>query len=111
MRILTSIQENGVTLIEIEGEVDAHTASDFDTALNSLLEQGNSRLIVDFSRLSFISSAGLRVLLNAQQKADKLGGGMRLFGLCGPVLQVFKLTSFDRIIPIVSDCREALEGW
>ena len=60
MNISTSSAENEVVLIEVEGEIDAHTARQLDKTLNDLLAQGHSRLVLDLSLMGYISSAGLR---------------------------------------------------
>jgi len=111
MKISTSVDERGTALVEVEGEVDAHTAGDLDKALSDLLAQGHSRLVLDFTRLDYISSAGLRTLLRAQQAARKFGGEVRLFGLNDHVLKVFEMAGFHRMLRIAATREEALEGW
>jgi len=111
MRLSTSVDEQGVTLIEVQGEVDAHTSGDLDKALGDLLAQKQSRLVLDFSQVGYVSSAGLRALLRAQQKTRKLGGEVRLFGLSPFVRQVFELAGFDRLLRIAATRQEAVAGW
>jgi anti-anti-sigma factor len=111
MKISTSVDEQGVTLIEVQGEVDAHTSGDLDKALGDLLAQQHSRLVLDFSQVGYVSSAGLRALLRAQQKARALGGEVRLFGLTPFVRQVFELAGFDRLLRITATRQEAVAGW
>jgi anti-anti-sigma factor len=111
MKISTSIQDNGAALLAVEGEVDAATAGDLDKALGDWLAQGRNRLILDFSQVNYISSAGLRVLLRAQQKAHELGGDVRLFGPNAHVLKVFVMAGFDQILRLTATLQEAQEGW
>jgi anti-sigma B factor antagonist len=111
MNITTSVDERGIALVEIEGEIDARTAGDLDKALSDLLAQGRGRLVLDCTRLGYISSAGLRAILRAHQAARSLGGETRLFGLNPYVLKVFEMAGFDQMLRIAATRQEAVEGW
>ena len=111
MKISTTVTENGIVLLEVEGEVDAHTARRLDKALNDLLAQGHSRLVLDASQMEYISSAGLRVLLFAQREARQLGGEVRVFGLNAQVRRVFEIAVFDQLLRISDTRQESMEGW
>jgi stage II sporulation protein AA (anti-sigma F factor antagonist) len=111
MKISTSDAENGVVMLEVEGEVDAHTARKLDKALNDLLAQGHSRLVLDASQIGFISSAGLRAILFAHREALQHGGEVRLFGLNAQVRRVFEMAGFDESLHLSDTRQEALEGW
>jgi anti-sigma B factor antagonist len=111
MKITTSVDELGVTLLEVQGEVDAHTSGDLDKALGELLAQNHSRLVLDFSQVGYVSSAGLQALLRAQQKARALGGEVRLFGLSPFVRHVFEMAGFDRLLHIAATRQEAMANW
>jgi len=111
VKISTSVAENGAVLLEVAGRVDAYTTPRLDMALKDLLAQGHSRLVLDASRMDYISSKGLRVLLFAQQDARQLGGEVRLFGLNAPVRRVFNLAGFDKLLHINDTRQEAMEGW
>jgi len=111
MKISTSVDEKGIALVEIEGEIDARTAGDLDKALSDLLAQGHSRLVLDFIRLDYVSSAGLRALLRAQRAARDLGGEVRLFGLNDHVLRVFEMAGFNQMLRLADTDQEAVEGW
>jgi len=105
------VTENGVALLEVEGEVDAHTARKLDKALKDLLAQGHSRLVLDASQIKYISSAGLRVLLSAQREARQLGGEVRLFGLSAQVRRTFEMAGFGQLLYVSDTRQEAMEGW
>ena len=111
MKISTSVTENGVALLEVEGEVDAHTARKLDKTLKDLLAQGHSRLVLDASQMKYISSAGLRVLLSAQREARQLDGEVRLFGLSAQVRRTFEMAGFGELFHFSDTRQEAMEGW
>ncbi len=102
---------NDGVLVAVSGNIDALTADKLLGALEKSLKDGRPRLALDFTDVLFISSAGLGVILKTQQEATKLGGSLRLFGLSKSVKRVFTIVGFDRIIPIVDDRDEALDGW
>jgi anti-anti-sigma factor len=111
MKILTSRAENKVVLIEVEGEIDAHTARKLDKTLNDLLAQGHSRLLLDLSRMGFISSAGLRAIMFAQREAGSRGGQVRVCGLNAQARRVFEMARLDEYLRLNDTRQEAMEGW
>ena len=62
-------------LVKIDGRVDSATAPQFSETLQSLTDQGRFKLVLDFSELDFISSAGLRVLINTQKTCKRYNRG------------------------------------
>lgn len=111
MRVSTSMAEGEVVLVEVEGEVDAHTARGLDKALRELLAQNHRRLLLDLSLTSFISSAGLRSIVYAHREAGQRGGQLRLCGLNVHVRRVFEMAGLDDCLHLSTTCRDALEDW
>jgi anti-anti-sigma factor len=111
VKISTSAIENGVVLLEVEGEVDAHTAPKLDKTLDDLLAQGHCRLLIDASQMGYISSPGLRSLLSAQLEARRLGGEVRLFGPSAQLRQTFETAGLGELLHISDTHQAAMEGW
>lgn len=111
MKILTSNMKNEVILVEIEGEIDANTARGLDRTLKDLLAQDHSRLVLDASLMSFISSAGLRAIVFAQREARKSGGQVRVCGLNAQARQVFEMAGLDEFLQLCGTHQEAMEDW
>ena len=86
------------TTIELVGRLDTTTAPALDKTIMSDLE-GTKNLILDFKKLEYISSAGLRVLLGAQKKMQKIGE-MKLINVREEVMEVFEMTGFADILVI-----------
>ena len=86
-------------IIGIAGRLDTSTAPDLDKFINEDVA-GNEKLVLDFNKLEYISSAGLRVLLSAQKKMQKLGT-MKLINVCEDVMEVLEMTGFSDILTIV----------
>ena len=86
------------TTIEIVGRLDTTTAPVLDKAINE--EIGDVKnLVLDVKAMEYISSAGLRVLLSAQKKMQKLGS-MKVMNVCEEVMEVFEMTGFADILTI-----------
>ena len=86
------------TMIRIDGRLDTITAPVLDKTINE--EIGDTKnLILDMKSLEYISSAGLRVLLGAQKKMQKIGS-MKVINVCEEVMDVFEMTGFADILVI-----------
>ncbi|MER1992719.1 MAG: STAS domain-containing protein [Eubacteriales bacterium] len=90
---------NGTELkIALEGRLDTMTAPELEAEMNQNLGNAES-LTLDFSKLDYISSAGLRVLLSAH-KAMSAKGGMKVTNVNEIVREVFEVTGFADILTI-----------
>ena len=86
------------TIIEIVGRLDTITAPALDKTINE--DIGDTKnLVLDVKGMEYISSAGLRVLLSAQKKMQKIGS-MKVTGVCEDVMEVFEMTGFADILVI-----------
>ncbi|MBS7263205.1 MAG: STAS domain-containing protein [Eubacteriales bacterium] len=97
---MTIIKEkNGAELkISLEGRLDTMTAPELEKELKDRLADVNT-LTLDFEKLEYISSAGLRVLLSAQ-KAMNAKGTMKVVHVNETVMEVFEVTGFSDILTI-----------
>ena len=84
------------TIIELAGRLDTTTAPALDKTINNDVE-GTKNLVLNFKSLEYISSAGLRVLLSAQKKMQKIGS-MKVINVCEEVMEVFEMTGFADIL-------------
>ena len=87
------------TTIQIIGRLDTITAPSLDKTINEDIGE-TKNLILDLKNLEYISSAGLRVLLSAQKKMQKIGS-MKVVNVCEEVMEVFEITGFADILVIV----------
>ena len=86
------------TIIEIVGRLETITAPALDKTISE--DIGDTKnLVLDVKGMEYISSAGLRVLLSAQKKMQKIGS-MKVTGVCAEVMEVFEMTGFADILVI-----------
>ena len=86
------------TVLEVSGRLDTTTAHILEKAINEDIKDA-THLILDIGGVAYISSAGLRVLLSAQKKMQKIGS-MKVTGVCEEVMEVFEMTGFADILVI-----------
>lgn len=96
--ITEQITENGLTLV-IDGKIDKITSPEIQTKILAAVLK-NPNITLDFAAVSYISSAGLRALLLGQKSASAKGGSMVICNVCNEVMNVFKLSGFDKILII-----------
>ena len=87
---------NGILSVALDGRLDTVTAPEFEASLWEHYN-GKDTIIIDCEKMSYISSAGLRVLLAAQKKTK---GMMKLINVCELVMEVFDMTGFTDVLVI-----------
>ena len=97
MNIVKNLDGDKLTVV-LEGRLDTTTAPEFEAALKEDLPKAQS-VVLDFEKLEYISSAGLRVLLTAQKEMGKKGG-MVIKNVCPEILEVFEITGFADILTV-----------
>ena len=86
------------TVFKLEGRLDTVTAPELEQSINNEGE-ALENLVLDFGGISYISSAGLRVLLGAQKKMN-VQGSMELVNVCEDVMDILEMTGFADILTI-----------
>lgn len=102
--------ENGQWhVVSFEGHLDTTTAPDAESELSKLLNDGVTNILVDLSKLDYISSAGLRILFATAKRLKNVSGKFRICSLNETVQDVFEMSGFNTILNIFSDQAEALK--
>lgn len=106
-------EHDGMTVASIQAET--LTLSELETVAsllrNYILQKRPDRLILDFSRLRFLSSMMLGLLVDTWRRLKDYGGRMRICGLQPNLMRVFRVTHLDRIFEFSPDCDDALEAF
>lgn len=97
---ITESRDGQVTVVEVSGRVDASTASAFEEKVLGLIAAGTSRLVIEGSKLSYISSAGLRVFLMAAKRLTPPAGHFAVGALQPQVREVFDIAGFSSVLSI-----------
>ena len=100
----------GALVAKASGRVDGGNAKDFQDALETMLKDNVNTFVLNLENLSYISSAGLRVILMV---AKQLQGKSAKFGMCSlsdSINEVFQISGFDKIIPTHPTQAEAISS-
>ena len=108
---LETREMDGIPIVDIEGNLDTNTAPDAEKHLNGLIEQGSKNIVVNFEKLGFISSAGLRVMLSTAKVLRAAQGDIRICNLNETVQEIFDISGFSTILSVFNAESDALEGF
>jgi len=99
---------SGVPVVGAPEEIDITNAPELSSALRAAAAGRPGTLVADMTRTRFCDSSGLHALLAAHKRAEAEGGELLLVIPSAPVLRVFALTGFDRMIRNFTSLDEAL---
>ncbi len=98
-----------ISILNIEGYLDAHTAPQFEESLRKLLEEKRYKIIVNFKNLQYISSAGLGVFMGFIEDIRANKGDIKMSNMSDKVFRIFDLLGFPALYDILPDEKDALE--
>lgn len=97
----------GTVVLEAQGEVDTLTAPQFSAAVDELMNDHASRLVVDLTGVTFLASSGLAVLIQAAHRADERSARLRLVVSTRAVRRPLEVTGTDQLFDMYADARHA----
>ena len=104
---LTTERQDNVLSIRVKGRLEWSNSDVFRDAARDMIEETDRAVIMDFGELDYIGSAGLRVILVTAKSLLERDASLVLCGLSQPVREVFRITGFERILPIHETLAEA----
>ena len=110
MNFLTRVQDD-VAIVDVEGKLDTMTAPNARGEFESLLAEGQRTILFNLTKLDYISSAGLRVLLVLAKELQKGGGKLHLCSLNDTVREIFEMSGFDGILNVFPSEADALAAF
>lgn len=110
MNIDTRNQED-IMVISLKGRLDTDAASETQTRLLELLDDGRDKILIDLMTMDYISSVGLRVLLVIAKKLSQKGSALRVCHLNDTVRNVFEISGFEKLIRVFDNEQEAMHDF
>lgn len=98
----------GKVILRLAGRLDAASFSVLEKRLNSLIGQGHKKVLMDFSELTYLSSAGMRLLLSFTKKLKAEGGSLVIFQVVKEIMEIIQMAGFERILQICKTEKAAL---
>ncbi len=103
-------EKNGVTVISLEGRMDATTSGTFEDACKKVISSGIKLIVVDMNQVEYISSAGLRSILTMLKLGKEQPITLVFCALSSMVGEVFRISGFTSVLSIYPTQKDALEA-
>lgn len=111
MAFTTSKHPSGTLIVEVEGQLIVGNRQELKSVIQQALDNGERKLLVDFSKTGYIDSSGLGALVSISKKVREQGGELRLSGLNEDLRSLFELTKLDTLFAIADNSAQALAGF
>jgi anti-sigma B factor antagonist len=103
--------EPDVTVVELTGHLNlGNELMSLEAAVKRVIQEGARKLVIDVTRLEYIDSAGIGMLVGCNGQMDRAGGKMRVAGAQGAVSKSFEVVHMDRIMSLDADADSALRN-
>lgn len=109
MRIKWEHQDDAA-IARIEGRIDSANTVEFERVLESGLDPNARTVVMDFEKVAFMSSSGLRVVLMLSKQLRKRGARAAVCSLPGPIREIFAVTGFDKVVPTHGSETQAMDA-
>jgi anti-anti-sigma factor len=105
----TVVEEKGdVVVIRVNGRLDAASSPQLEKKVNSIIETGHFKLLLNMSGVDYLSSAGMRLMLSVSKKLKHLEGKVVACNLSEDVMEVIKMAGFHQVLELYSSEEEGL---
>lgn len=101
-------RDGKIVVLRPVGRIDTDTYAGFQSTLLEALGSGEVPVLLDFSRVEYISSAGLRALLMASQKSKAANGRLTVAALTPMVKEIFNISRFSLIVQVLDSVPQAI---
>jgi len=102
------LRQDRANVLAIEGDIDLHVSPAVTESLNAMIKKKPERIVIDLSRVTYIDSAGIAVLILAMQEVEAYGGKFFLSGLQETLRSIFETSRLERVFRIFPDVDAAL---
>ena len=102
-------QQGDVLILRLKGRLDSYTSPSLEKRIFQFINNGHSKLLLDLSKIDYIGSSGLRMLLSTAKQLKALSGNLIICSLTEAVLEVIRICGFDHVLQILHSEEEALE--
>ena len=103
-------RQHRANVLGLKGEIDLHVSPAVTESLNAKIKKKPERIVIDLSRVTYIDSAGIAVLILAMQEVEAYGGKFFLSGLQETLRSIFETSRLERVFRIFPDVDAALSS-
>lgn len=101
-------EQAGIVIIRYEGRLDATSSPQLETAMNSLVDKKQNHIVIDFNKVDYLSSAGMRLLLSMTKRLKSESGKLVLFAVHDDVMEIIRMAGFEQILNICDSEQDAM---
>ena len=105
------VDRSDISILRLKGFLDAHTAPNFEQAIQELIEENRYKIVISMTDLNYISSAGLGVFMGFIEEIRENHGDIKLTNMSEKVYKVFDLLGFPALYQIFKEEAEAEEAY
>jgi len=103
-------EDGEITAVRLIGEIDVFASPEVKTALCSLVKEGHTLLVIDFSKVAYIDSTGLGALVAALKTARENGGSIAIVCTNPQIRRIFDITGLVKVFGMYDDVESARTG-
>lgn len=105
---ISEIQKGDIVILRVKGKLESSLSSTLEKKVFQFINEGNNKLLLDLNDVSYINSAGLRMLLSVKKKVKGLAGTFIVCNLKTEVMEIMKICGFDHVLDIANNEEEAM---
>jgi len=109
MLSISKITSTDPIIIKIEGRIDGLTSKQIGTELDEVINSGTKNIILDFAGIYYLSSAGIRVLINSMKRINLEGGQLFFVSLSYHIAEIFKISGLYSVFKVFDSYQEITE--
>ncbi|MCI5053024.1 MAG: STAS domain-containing protein [Simkaniaceae bacterium] len=103
-------QKEGKTIVSLQGRIDATSTPQLEDKLAEIISAGGKHIIIDFAKVEYLSSAGMRLMLSNTKKLKSEAGNLVFCAINEDVMEIIKMAGFEKILSIYGSEDEALKA-
>jgi anti-sigma B factor antagonist len=97
-------------VIEIVGDLKVFDLADYTAFFDDYLSDGHRNIIIDFSKINYIDSTAIGLLVNIKRNAEEVGGSLKISSVNDDIMNVFSITGIDHFMEIFPTVEDALKS-
>lgn len=111
MEIKVREANNGITIFDVDGEIDLYNAPDLKETIKKKIEAQKYNIIINLAKVSYIDSSGIGALISSLSNLKKYQGGLKIINVTGSVKKVFELTKLTSFFEIFENEEDAINSF
>jgi len=109
MLTMSRVTSTDPIIIKIEGRIDGLTSKQVSAELDEIISSGVKNIILDFTGVYYLSSAGIRVFISSMKDINTIGGQLYFVSLSHHIMEIFKISGLSNVFKVFESYQELTE--